>query len=256
MIVVGFAALFGFVALAVSMSGRGDAAFPGTNGKIAFSYGDAYMTSIWSANPDGSSPTKLTNGTSDFDPSYSRKRQQDRLRARKRRLRDERRWHRPDAACRRQQLHLVAGQMAGGYDVPHSAKTIPVVKIETLTDPRHNFGSPSFSPDGSQLAVGEKQWEIRRNGHLRGRSHEEQECLDYENPEAYFNYEYECAECTAHIIAINSSTGALTGNVTPPSTVRRLRPHLRGRRQARISRSTPSGSAIFVVNSPAPFQVK
>ena len=73
-IVVALAALSGVAALAISMSGRGGAAFPGANGKIAYAYGDNYSYSgstIWSANADGSSPTMLTSGTNDTEPAYS-----------------------------------------------------------------------------------------------------------------------------------------------------------------------------------------
>ena len=70
--IVVLSALVGFAVLAISLSKQGDAAFPGSNGKIAYANGSsAYQTSIWSANPDGSSPTQLTSGTGDWNPAYS-----------------------------------------------------------------------------------------------------------------------------------------------------------------------------------------
>ena len=63
--IVVLSALVGFAVLAISLSKQGDAAFPGANGKIAYANGSVPTgrTSIWSANPDGSSPTPLTSGT-------------------------------------------------------------------------------------------------------------------------------------------------------------------------------------------------
>src|SRR6476646_5103592 len=72
--IVALAALSGFVALATSMSDSGDAAFPGVNGKIAYSSGDSYAyssASIWSANADGGSPALLASGAGVSAPSYS-----------------------------------------------------------------------------------------------------------------------------------------------------------------------------------------
>ena len=66
------AGLCGFAVLTISLSERSGAAFPGTNGKIAFSNGQSYVSqSIYSVNSDGSSPTGLTSGTDDYSPSYS-----------------------------------------------------------------------------------------------------------------------------------------------------------------------------------------
>jgi Tol biopolymer transport system component len=73
-ILVAIAGLLGLAGLATSMSESGDAAFPGVNGKIAYSSGDSYSYSsaaIWSANADGGSPSVLTSGSGVSTPSYS-----------------------------------------------------------------------------------------------------------------------------------------------------------------------------------------
>ena len=72
--IVALAAAIGFAVLAISMSESGDAAFPGTNGRIAYSSGDSYSYSsaaIWSANADGGSPALLAAGSGVSAPSYS-----------------------------------------------------------------------------------------------------------------------------------------------------------------------------------------
>src|SRR6185437_16651927 len=66
------AAALAVAVLAVAGSDEGGASFPGANGRIAYAYGDsAYEDAIWTANADGTSPTKLTTGTSDREPSFS-----------------------------------------------------------------------------------------------------------------------------------------------------------------------------------------
>jgi dipeptidyl aminopeptidase/acylaminoacyl peptidase len=257
-IMVGLAALLGFAALAVSMSKSGEAAFPGTNGRIAYAYGDGYTASIWTANSDGSAPVKLTSGTDDYDPSYS---------ANGSRI----------AFDRENGIYVMNAdgsgltQLAGGsnsnssqtewqenYQVPHSAKTIPFVRIQTFTSTRHGFSGPSFSPDGSQLAVAEGNGKSVEKSICAVEALEDQECFDYENPEAYSNYEYECVDCTEHIVTINSTTGALTASVTPPSTSNEdYSPTYAANGMIAFTRYGSSGSAIFVVNAPgaAPVQV-
>ena len=151
-------ALSGFAALAISMSDRGDAAFPGVNGKIAYSSGDSYSYSsaaIWSANADGGSSALLVAGAGVSAPSYS-----------------------PDGARiafdRENGVAVMNANGSGlmqllvgsdsqsfqtewkkGYVDPHSGKTIPIVRIQTSVDEWQTFDHPSFSPNGSQLAVAE-----------------------------------------------------------------------------------------------------
>ena len=62
------------VTLAGGVPSVGQAAFPGANGRIAFQSGrdDEGAPEIYSINPDGSGPTRLTNNTAfDADPAWS-----------------------------------------------------------------------------------------------------------------------------------------------------------------------------------------
>ena len=45
------------------------------------------------------------------------------------------------------------------------------------------------------------------------------DCISYEEPDSYFDYNYECVACTTQIITVNSTSGAQTSEVTPPSSV-------------------------------------
>src|SRR5215204_208897 len=154
-----FAALIaacGFALLAISGSHSGEAAFPGANGRIAYSYGDAYTRAIWAANPDGTAPTMLTSGASDETPAYS---------ADGSRIAFERNggitvMNANGGAV----TELASGSSSSasdtewvkGYETEEEPpRVLPFVRIQTTTGKWHGFGSPSFSPDGAQLAVAE-----------------------------------------------------------------------------------------------------
>ncbi len=254
------AAAVGFGLLAVSMSQPGDAAFPGANGRIAYSYGDGYTGSIWSANADGGLPTKLTNGSRDSGPSYSAG--GDRI------------------AFERENGVAVMNADGSGltellpgspfstsfesdweenYENPEEpSEIIPFVKISTWTGKWHTFNGPSFSPDGSQLAVGESKGEYFSRVTCEVEEAEDSKCVSgYEG--GFFHYEEGCTGCSAHIITVNSTTGVQTSEITPGSSVHEdYEPAYSATGKIAFSRqSEPSGSAIFVVNSPgaAPSQV-
>jgi Tol biopolymer transport system component len=249
------AAVLALAALAVSMSERGDAAFPGTNGRIAYSYGDAYDGSIWSANADGSVPTKLTSGANDFGPAYSA---------------DGGRiaFHREGGvdvmnADGSGLTQLAAGQEGPGTfdpkwledyvvaDAPGGPRTIPVVKIETFTQSWHLYQDPSFSPDGSQLAVSESSGNVTFTSTCAVAAEGSQKCLEYEDPDAYFDYEQHCDGCGSHIITISSTSGARTGEVTPLlSWSEDYEPTYSAGGKIAFARRTASQGGIFIVNSP------
>lgn len=215
--IVALAALIGFAALAVSMSKRGDAAFPGANGRIAYSYGDAYSTAIWSANADGGSPTMLGPGSGFYEPSYS-----------------------PDggriAMAKEGGVYVMNANGSGltqlassvgstdsdveweeDYDDPYSAKTIPVVKITSYREKWRSFFSPAFSPDGSRLAVSESHGDAVYTTICAVAAPEDQDCFDYGEEGSYFNYEGGCQECGSHLVTLNSGNGAYGGELTPTS---------------------------------------
>jgi Tol biopolymer transport system component len=224
--VAGIAALLGMIALAVTMSQRGDAAYPGLNSRIAYSAGVAYTTSIWSANSDGTAPAQLTTGTSDYNPVYSA----DGTKI---------------AFNRENGVYVMSStggsltQLAPGlssnssstewqenYDDPNSTKTIPFVKVTSYSETWQRLGNPSFSPDGSQLAVSESKGAYKGKSICAVEALHDQTCNSgyggggslEPNEEPYFNYEEECNGCISHIITISSTTGAQVSEVTPPST--------------------------------------
>jgi Tol biopolymer transport system component len=257
--IVVLAAAFGFALLATSMSQRGDAAFPGSNGKIAYSLGDGYTGSIWSANADGGLPSKLTTGSGDSGPSYS---------ANGGRIAFERENGVAVMSADGSGLtQLLPGSFSTSFETTwkesyknpeEPSEVIPFVKISTWTVKWHTFNGPSFSPDGSRLAVGERKGEYFEAVICEVEKAKGSKCVSsYEG--GYFNFEEGCVGCYAHIITVNSTSGAQADEVTPNSSAYEdYEPTVSAAGKIAFSRWTKSSKyAIFVVNSAgaAPVQV-
>jgi Tol biopolymer transport system component len=253
--IVALAGLLGFAALAISLSEPGGAAFPGTNGRIAFSNGQSYASqSIYSANADGSSPLGLTSGTGDYWPSYSADGSK--------------------IAFNRLNGIVVMGadgaaptQIATGaktdnttikwqsnYPDPRSSDIIPEVKIETRTRNGHGFYNPAFTPDGTQLAVAEESFNKTQENVCAVENSGDMECLDYSDSNSYFYYQYNCHECFEHIIMLSSTTGAVLSEVTPKSSdVFDFSPTVSADGKLAFVRyigGSPASSGLFLIPSP------
>jgi Tol biopolymer transport system component len=216
---VGIAALCALAVLAISMTQRGDAAYPGLNGKVVYTYGDSiYNTAIWSVNADGTGQTQLTAGPSDYSPAYS---------ANGARIA----FNRASSlvvmnADGSGQAVLFPGSSSNSssisyqseYQDPHSPKKIPFVKIETFTSSWDELMSPSFSPDGTQLAVSHNSGTRIQKNICAVAESEDEECIGYSEPDAYRNFESQCNSCSSNILTVSSTSGAVTGTVTAPST--------------------------------------
>jgi Tol biopolymer transport system component len=245
--------LCGFAALAISMSDRGGAAFPGLNGRIAYANGDAYSGAIWSANADGSSPARLTGGSGDYAPSYS---------ANGGRIAFEREGGIAAMNADGSGLTQIAFgnssftpevEWEENYKPPkHPSETIPFVKITTYTEIWHTFNSPSFSPDGSQIAARESSGKGVYKNICAVEEAEGQECISGYGSGSFFESEAECFSCVGHIVTLNSSNGALSGEVSPATTTNGdYEPTYSSTGKIAFSRWTEGGdSAIFVVDSP------
>ena len=253
--IAAIAGLLGFAALAISLSAPGGAAFPGTNGRIAFSNGQSYASqSIYSANSDGSSPLGLTSGTNDYWPSYSADGSK--------------------IAFNRQNGIVVMGsdgaaptQIATGvktentttkwqsnYKDPRSSKIIPEVKIETRTRSGHGFYNPAFTPDGTQLAVAEESFNKIQESVCAVENTGDTECLEYSDPDSYSYYESDCHECFEHIVMLSSTTGAVLSEITPKSSnVFDSSPTVSADGKLAFGRyigSSPASSGLFLIPSP------
>jgi dipeptidyl aminopeptidase/acylaminoacyl peptidase len=141
--------------------GPAQAAFPGQNGKIAFSRG----TSIWTVNPDGSGRTQITSGGYDFGPRWS-----------------------PDG---RQITFTSTRADANPFTCTSCRYEVFVVDADgsdlrrvTYTTLGYSHGA-SWSPDGTQLAFARNRhiWTINADG-----TDERQITPDRTDPECFDEY--------------------------------------------------------------------
>jgi WD40 repeat protein len=259
--IVALAAASGLAVLAISMSDSGRAAFPGANGRVAYSYGDGYSGSIWSANADGTSLLRLTNASNDYGPAYS---------ADGSRIAFEREngiaVMNADGSG---QAQLLFGSYSSSSEPPEwqsdypdpeePSETIPFVKIQTFSEAWHVFESPSFSPGGSQLAVFEASGKFTYTVTCAVEEEEDEECISGYEGGHYF-YDEECIACNSHIITVSSSSGAQIAEVVPASNSHYdFEPTFSAEGKIAFGRwSDFSGKVeIYLVNSPgaAPVQV-
>lgn len=256
------AAVAGFAALAVSASRPGDAAYPGANGHIAYAYGEGYAYgggSIWSANADGSLPVQLSNGGNDRSPAYSPNGS---------RIAFERgngiAAMNADGSGASQLLEgsnsfSTETKFATEYETSEKPpRTIPVVRIHTINSSWHVYHSPSFSPDGSQLAVDEGIEEVKFTSICAVEAEGDEGCLEYGSENAFFDYEFECLTCISRIVTVNSANGARTGTVaTAPEEDYVSEPAYSMDGKIAFARRGSPGSGIYVVSSSgsAPSQV-
>jgi Tol biopolymer transport system component len=212
------------VSLLVAFAGSGKAAYPGTNGKIAYV---AHGHQIFSANADGSGATALNSPpaeTQNFEPAYS----PDGSRIAFMQYNDSGEsalWVMNADGSGPVRLHTdfsAEGQEPTEWEANYSppgepATTIPEVKIETFSYAYNRDAHPSFSPDGSRLALESESGTSYQTVICAVEAAGETNCIP-EGPGAYKNFEYECESCQSHIVTVSASTGATTAEVTAPSS--------------------------------------
>jgi len=239
---------------ALSGSGPSDAAFPGVNGRIAYASGDSYSYSsaaIWSSNADGGSPTLLSAGPGVTAPSYS---------ADGTRIAFDREGGVATmSSAGTGVVQLLTGsswqssstEWRKNYDDPHSSKTIPIVRIQSYVYEWQSFDHPSFSPNGARLVVAEAAGRRTNASICAVEAVNDQACIGWGNPNAYFDYENECKGCGSRLISIDASTGTLIEGLTPLANGRRdVKPAYSAEGKVAFARTDEGNSSIFVIDSP------
>jgi Tol biopolymer transport system component len=253
-LVAGLAGLCWLALLSLSFAQRADAAYPGVNGRIAFDNREGSTSQIWTVNPDGSAPAKLTTGPQDYSPAFS---------ADGKRI----------AFSREEGIavinadgsgltNLIAGSSTTGsetiwkanYEDPETSQVVPEVEIEKRLFKGHEFGEPAFSPDGTQIAVTESKYDGAIEVICAVENEGDQECIESPDPDAYFNFQLTCSGCYEHIVTISSTTGALTGALTPATAeVEDYDPAYSVNGKLAFNRydnTSESNSGLFVINAP------
>ena len=158
--------------------------------------------------------------------------------------------------------NLIAGSSTTGsetiwkanYEDPESSQVIPEVKIEKQLFKGHEFDEPAFSPDGTQIAVTESKYDGALEIICAVENDGDEECFESPDPGAYFNFQITCSGCYEHIVTINSTTGALTGVITPATVeVEDYDPAYSVSGELAFNRydnTSASKSGLFVINTP------
>ena len=131
-------------------------------------------------------------------------------------------------------------------------EVIPFVKIATVTVASRYFGDPSFSSDGSSLAVVKGVEDRVSTTTCAVGAEGGQECLAESDSGAYIEHRFECI-CTSQIIEVKSGDGGVIKEITPLEKESQLQTPTYSTGGAlafaRSSWSMP-GSAIFVARPP------
>jgi WD40 repeat protein len=234
---------------------QASAAFPGANGRIAYSAEDESSDQIWAANVDGSAVTQLSGGSWNRNPSFSPD---------GKRIAFEH-WNGAGNdvlamnADGSGQVPLVVGSFQSStetrweeefetFEQPPS--TIPIAKVQAYASKRLSFEDPAFSPDGSQLAVAEVSEEYLFTVVCAVAEEGDEDCIPEGEPGAYSGSRLACLGCSAHIVTISSTSGAWTADATaPPAGGYDLEPTFSAGGKLAFRRETGGESSIFVAAS-------
>jgi dipeptidyl aminopeptidase/acylaminoacyl peptidase len=208
----------GIGALALAAAESGQAAYPGPGARIAFVREGTQGTEIFTAAADGTDEAPLTSGPGDREPTFS---------ADGRRIAFNRRGAiaTMKADGTKQQV-LASGAESSPTTVttyeeevenPTTSEMIQFVKVETTTTTFTQYEHPSFSPDGSRIAVAQTNGNEVETFSCAVETASGTDCIEEGEPGGYESRESTCPDCTQNIVALDSSTGAFLGDLTAPS---------------------------------------
>jgi Tol biopolymer transport system component len=210
---------------------RGLAAFPGSNGEIAFvenhqigveiEEGEEFpirIRTIWAVGPDGGEETWLTPDAVATGPAYSPNGRRIAFEGQGRDLyAADADGSDPVLLYGADETETVQTSYESDWEDPESGLVFDHVKIETTTESWDYVGDPAFSPDGTRVAASRNTGSFLEEWVCAVPAAESSECIPSEEPGSFEGPgdSSGCIECREHIIALDATTGTPTADLTP-----------------------------------------
>jgi Tol biopolymer transport system component len=210
---------------------RGFAAFPGSNGEMAFVEDHQIgveieeeeefpitIRTIRAVGPDGGEATWLTPDAVATGPAYSPNGRRIAFEGEGMNLyAADADGSDPVLLFDGQETETVQTSYESDWEDPESGLVFEHVKVETTTESWDYVRDPAFSPDGTRIAVSRNTGSFSEEWVCAVAAAESSECIPFEEPGSFEGPgdSSGCIECSEHIIALDATTGTPLADLTP-----------------------------------------